>query len=81
MLALCVKEGQQQEAEKFFRLYLDALDEELLALLASTGHKSATATPIARERGVSQSGQTDMGKRGFVVRQIFHFSLRGAWNC
>ncbi|KAH9998210.1 hypothetical protein BJV77DRAFT_740567 [Russula vinacea] len=36
--------GQQRDAEEFFRLYLGALDEELLVLLASTsGHNSVTA--------------------------------------
>jgi hypothetical protein len=54
----------------FLRLYLNALDEELLALLASTtGYKSAAAAPGLEEREVSQSDQTDVGKRGLMVRQ------------
>jgi len=82
MLASYLKDGQQQDAEEFFRLYLDALDEELLALLASNGgHKSATATSGVEEREVSQSGQTDIGKQGFTVRQLFHLSMHRAWQC
>ncbi|KAH9987493.1 hypothetical protein BJV77DRAFT_1070467 [Russula vinacea] len=56
-------DGQQQDAEEFFRLYLDSIDEELLALLASiSGHKLATAAPRVGHE-VSQSGQTDVGRR------------------
>ncbi|KAF8467097.1 hypothetical protein DFH94DRAFT_639094 [Russula ochroleuca] len=60
-------DNRQQDAEEFFRLYLDALDEELLALLASnSGHDPATAAPGVEEREVSQSGQTDVVTRGFT---------------
>ena len=39
-------------------------------LLASIGgHKSATSTPGVEEHEVSQSGQTEVGKRSFTVRQ------------
>ena len=42
----------------FFRLYLDALDEELLALLASMdGHKLATAAPGVEEREESSQAR------------------------
>jgi hypothetical protein len=59
----------------FFRLYLDALDEELVALLASViGHK-ATAAPGVEDHEVSQSGQTEVGKRGFMVRRFVFISL------
>ena len=45
-------------------------------LLASIGgHKSATAMPRVEEREVSQSGQTEMGKRSFTVRQLFRLSI------
>ncbi|KAF8475266.1 hypothetical protein DFH94DRAFT_117972 [Russula ochroleuca] len=67
-------DGQQQDAEEFFHLYLDALDEELLALPASiSGHKLASTAPgVGREeeREVSQSGQTNMGKRGFMAESV-----------
>ncbi|KAF8475252.1 hypothetical protein DFH94DRAFT_635391 [Russula ochroleuca] len=64
-------EGQQQDVEEFFRLYLDALDEELLALLASiSGHKSATTAPGVEEHEVSQSGQTDVEKQGTMAESI-----------
>ena len=68
--------GKQQDAEEFFRLYLDTLDEELLALIASiSDHKLATASaaPGVEECELSQSGgsgHTDVGKRGFMVRQL-----------
>ena len=75
-LSNCVKDDKGGDAEEFFRLYLDALDEELLTLLASiSGHKPATAAPGVEEREVSQSGQTDMGERGFTVRQLFPADL------
>ncbi|KAH9987814.1 hypothetical protein BJV77DRAFT_1024376, partial [Russula vinacea] len=51
---------QQQDAEEFFRLYLDALDEEL--------------APGVEEREVSQSGQTDVVTRGFTVRANYFVS-------
>ena len=75
-LSNCVKVGKSGDAEEFLRLYLDALDEELLTLLDSiSGHKSVTAAPGVEEREVSQSGQTDMGERGFTVRQSFPADL------
>ena len=75
-LSNCVKDGKSGDAEEFFRLYLDALDEELLTLLDSiSGHKPATAAPGVEEREVPQSGQTDMGERGFTVRQLFPADL------
>jgi ubiquitin C-terminal hydrolase len=55
---MCWQDGQQQDAEEFFRLYLDALDEELTALLTSG----------VEESEVSQSGPTDVGNRDFAVR-------------
>ena len=76
MLTQCIQDGQQQDAEEFFRLYLDALDEELLALPASSsGQKSATAPPGVEESEVSQSVQTDVEDRGSKVRQLFYLSL------
>ena len=72
MPALCVQNGQQRDAEEFFRLYLGALDEELLVLLASTsGHNSVTATLGVEERQMSRSGLTEVVKRDLTVRQLF----------
>jgi ubiquitin carboxyl-terminal hydrolase 10 len=70
-------DGQQQDADEFFRLYLDALDEELLGLFASVScHKSVTAAPGVEERVVSGlSGLADVGKRGFTVRRLIPNSL------
>ena len=68
----CLQDGQQQDAEELFRLYLDALDEKLLGLLASSsGQKSATAPP-GDER---ELGQADAGERGSKVRQLFYLFL------
>ncbi|KAH9972228.1 hypothetical protein BJV77DRAFT_1154981 [Russula vinacea] len=64
-------DGQQQDAEEFFRIYLDALEEESLALLASiSGHKLAAAAPGVEEREMSQSGQIDVGRRSLKVESV-----------
>ena len=41
----------------------------MLVLASISDHQSTTVAPRAEEHQVSQSRQTDMGKRGFVVRQ------------
>jgi hypothetical protein len=47
----------------------------LSALLASVGgRQSASATLEVEEREVSQSGQTEVGKEAFMVRQLFQIS-------
>ena len=75
MLLICVKDGEQQDAEEFLSLYLDALDEELPALLVSiSGRQSASAALEVEEREGSQSGRAEMESQGFVVRQSFHLS-------
>ncbi|KAF8494149.1 hypothetical protein F5888DRAFT_1719063, partial [Russula emetica] len=62
-------DGQQQDAEEFLCLYLDALEEELPALLASIrGRQSASAALEVQEREMSQSGHTEVGSQGFVVQ-------------
>jgi len=66
-------DGQQQDAEEFFRLYLNALDEELPTLLASTSdHKLATAAPGVEESesDVSPSGQTELGNRSITAESV-----------
>ncbi|KAH9995033.1 hypothetical protein BJV77DRAFT_268263 [Russula vinacea] len=59
-------DGQQQDAEEFFRFYLDTLDAELLASISR--HKLATVAPGVEEREVS--GQADAGKRGFTAESV-----------
>jgi ubiquitin C-terminal hydrolase len=76
VLTQCIQDGQQQDAEEFFRLYLDALDEELLALLGSSSSQKSIAAPPGEEREVSQSGQADAGIRSSKVRQLCHPFLR-----
>ena len=77
MLAYCVKGGQQRDAEEHLSVYLDALEEELLApLTSSSAHKPTFAAPgieIEERKEGSQSGegQTGMGKRDYIVRQSF----------
>ena len=76
-----MQNGQQQDAEEFLCLYLDALDEELAALLASvSGRQSSSAALEIEDRRVSQSGQTQVGSQGFVVRQLFYLSLPRIWH-
>ncbi|KAH9989170.1 hypothetical protein BJV77DRAFT_1069714 [Russula vinacea] len=67
-------DGQQWDTEEFFRLYLDALDEELPGLLVSlSGHKAAAVAPGlgVEDRKASQSDQTDVS---FTVHQLFFLS-------
>jgi hypothetical protein len=53
----------------FFRLYLNALHEELLALLTSINmHKPVSAAPEVEEREVSHPSPSEVGKRGLTVR-------------
>jgi len=64
-------DGQQQDAEEFLCLYLDALEEELPALLASiSGRLSASHALEAEEREVSQSDQTEVRSQDFVANFI-----------
>ena len=69
----CVQDGGQQDAQEFFSVYLNVLDEELLALLTSIStHKPAsTALNVEelRERSQLVEGQTEVGKRDNIVRQ------------
>ncbi|KAI0267995.1 hypothetical protein BGY98DRAFT_938352 [Russula aff. rugulosa BPL654] len=67
-------DGQQQDAEEFLSLYLNALDEELPTLLPSiSGSQSASAVLEVEEHEASQSGQTEVGSLANLVESpIMH---------
>jgi hypothetical protein len=72
VLAYCVQDGRRQDAEEFFSAYLDALEEELLALLTSINPQQAASVALKVEElkvgSQSGEGQTE-GKRDNIVRQ------------
>jgi ubiquitin carboxyl-terminal hydrolase 10 len=79
-----VQGGHQEDAEEFFGFYLDTLEEELLALLASANpSKPASAAYKIEEReeeSQSAKGWTEVGKRNKMiltrsVRQFQFLSL------
>ena len=80
MLAYCVKDGQQHDAEQFLDFYLDALDEELVQLHAYIGTHKLVSVPsveeLDSEEGEDQSteAQTEVGKRDYTVCQFFFLS-------
>jgi hypothetical protein len=69
VLAYHIKDGQQQDAEVFLGLYLDALDEELVELhtYIST-HKPALVPSVDEIEGEIQSAwdKTEVGQRGYI---------------
>jgi hypothetical protein len=70
VLVYCVQDGGQQDAEEFFSVYLNALDEELFALHTSINpHKPAYVEGLG-EGSQSGEGQTEVGKRDNIVRQF-----------
>jgi hypothetical protein len=77
MLLYCVQDGGQQDAEEFFSVYLNALDEELLAVFTSVSTHKPTSAALnvegLREGSRSGEGKTEVGKRDDIVRQ---FSFR-----
>jgi hypothetical protein len=78
MLAYCVQSGQQQDAAEFLDLYLEALDEELVAPCTYTStHKSASAPGVEEREDETQSaeGQTEERRREYMVRQSFILTL------
>ena len=64
---------REQDAEEFFSVYLDALDEELLASHISINtHNPASAALNVEEliEGSKSGGQIEVvGKRDYTVRQ------------
>ena len=65
-----LKDGQQQDAEVFLGVFLDALDEELAKLYTYIStHKPASAPSVELE-GETRSavGKTEVGKRDYMVR-------------
>ncbi|KAN0103984.1 hypothetical protein V8E52_011437 [Russula decolorans] len=64
-------DGQQQDAEEFFRLYIDTLNDELYPLHTSINyHKSTSGITEVEERDAPQSGQTEMTNQGFMARSV-----------
>jgi hypothetical protein len=82
VLAYYVKDGQQHDSEEFLNLYLDALDEELVQVCAYISTYKPVSAPsvegLVEGEAQSAEGQTDVGQRGFTVRQSFFLSLHCA---
>ena len=62
MLAYCVKDGKNEDAEEFLHLYLDALDEELVGLQT---YISTVSAP--NEENIEGAGQTEVKERDYMV--------------
>ena len=81
MLAYCVKDDKDQDADEFLGHYLDALDEELVDLRNFIdAHKPAFASSVEElgEEAQSADGQTEVGKRDYTVGSFFFPSLHFA---
>ena len=77
MLAYRIKDVKTPDAEEFFRLYLDTLDEELVELYTCIDmHKLAPTTNVeeVEEGAQSADGQTEVGERDNPVRQLYSLS-------
>ena len=65
MLAYCVKDGKNKGAKEFLRLYLDALDEELVELQTYIStHEPVSAPNVEKLEG---EGQTEVKERDYMV--------------
>ena len=63
MPAYCVKDGENKDPKEFLRLYLDALDEELVELRTYIStHEPASVEKLEGE------GQMEVKERDFAVR-------------
>ena len=66
MPAYCVKDGKNKDPKEFLRLYLDALDEELVELRTYIStHEPASAPSVEKLEG---EGQTEVKEQDFAVR-------------
>ena len=65
MLAYCVKDGKNNDAKEFLRLYLDALDKELVELQTYISmHETASAPSVEILEG---DGQAEEKERDYAV--------------
>ena len=65
-MACCVKDGQNRDAKEFLRLYLDALDEELVELQTYISTRKPVSSPsVEKSEGDSQ---TDVKEQDYAVR-------------
>jgi hypothetical protein len=79
VVACCIKDGEQHDAEEFLGLYLDALDEELLKLRINIVMRQPIPAPSREkldEEALSGEGQTEVRKReselrDYTVRRLF----------
>jgi hypothetical protein len=61
-----VKDGKNEDANEFLRLYLDALDEELVKLQAYTSTYDPDSAPSVEK--LEGEGQTEVKERDYAVR-------------
>ena len=66
MLTHCAKDGKNKNPKEFLRLYLDALDEELVKLQAYTSTHEPVSAPSGEK--LEGEGQTEVKERDYVVR-------------
>lgn len=70
MLVYRVKDGKHQDAEEFLRLFLNALDEELVAIQTYIStHKPVSAPSVEGLKEEAQAG--GVVKRDYTVCQLF----------
>ncbi|KAF8471374.1 hypothetical protein DFH94DRAFT_674372 [Russula ochroleuca] len=70
---ITIRDGEQQDATVFLGLYLDALDEELVALRSSfSTHKPASTLKVEGPEEETQSGdgQTEVGERDYMASSV-----------
>ena len=75
MLAYCIKDGKDQDADEFLGFYLDALDEELIELNIYIDMRKVLKLEKPGEEAQSTEGRTEVRERDGTVRQLFLFPL------